>query len=460
MIPRRASLTSVSSPFAPATFAPGLLIGAPRSGSGKTTITLGLQRALMKRGLIVRGLKCGPDYIDPAFHAAATGQPSVNLDTFAMPDELLTGFAQDAAQHSDLIIAEGSMGLFDGVKGVQGRTGASADIAALFGWPVVLVIDVSGQAQSAAAVALGCMNFDPRIKVAGVILNKVASERHRRLVADGMESIGLPVFGALPREASLILPERHLGLVQAAETAGLHARLDALGDALAAAVDLDALIASAASTRLMPSTGLQHALPPPGQRIAIARDEAFSFVYAHVEAGWRAQGASLFAFSPLADEAPPSDCDVCWLPGGYPELHAGKLAACAHFRDSMRAFAGTRPVHGECGGYMVLGDSLEDAEGINHAMLGLLPVATSFAKRKLNLGYRVARLQAKSLFGDSDTKLIGHEFHYASLLSPAPAEAQTLAHCTDAEGRDLGPAGHRQGFVSGTFFHAIARDES
>ncbi len=455
MIPRRASLTSL-----PLVYAPGLLIGAPRSGSGKTTITLGLQRALMKRGLIVRGLKCGPDYIDPAFHAAATGQPSVNLDTFAMSDALLTCLVQDAAQNSDVIIAEGSMGLFDGVKSQKGRTGASADIAALFGWPVVLVIDVSGQAQSAAAVALGCMHFDPRIEVAGVILNKVASERHRRLVAEGMASIGLPVFGALPREASLILPERHLGLVQAGETADLHARLDALGEALAAAVDLDALIAAAQSTQLMPSVTPQHALAPPGQRIAMARDEAFSFVYAHVEAGWRAQGANLFPFSPLADEGPPSDCDVCWLPGGYPELHAGKLAACSHFRDSMRAFAETRPVHGECGGYMVLGDMLEDAEGVKHPMLGLLPVSTSFAKRKLNLGYRVARLTAESLFGGAETKLIGHEFHYASIVGSGSAEIQAFARCSDAEGRDLGPAGHRQGLVSGTFFHAIARDDA
>ena len=192
-----------------ASLAPGLLIGAPRSGSGKTTITLGLQRALVKRGLAVRGLKCGPDYIDPAFHAAATGKPSANLDTFAMPDALLASLVDEAAQGSDLIVAEGSMGLFDGVRSHKGHTGASADIAAFCGWPVVLVIDVSGQAQSAAAMALGCMRFDPRIQIAGVILNKVASERHRRLVADGMAEIGLPVFGALPREASLILPERH-----------------------------------------------------------------------------------------------------------------------------------------------------------------------------------------------------------------------------------------------------------
>jgi cobyrinic acid a,c-diamide synthase len=440
-----------------ASLAPGLLIGAPRSGSGKTTITLGLQRAFVRRGLAVRGLKCGPDYIDPAFHAAATGKPSANLDSFAMPDALLASIIDDAAQGTDLILAEGSMGLFDGVRAKHGHTGASADIAAFCGWPVVLVIDVSGQAQSAAAVALGCTHFDPRITIAGVILNKVASERHRRLVADGMAAIGLPIFGALPREASLILPERHLGLVQAGETADLHARLDALAQAIEASVDLEALVAAAKTTGSVSSLP-HHALPPPGQRIAIARDEAFSFVYAHVEAGWVAQGASLSFFSPLADEPPPQDCDICWLPGGYPELHAGRLAAAEHFRAGMNAFAGTRPVHGECGGYMALGEALEDAGGTTHRMLGLLPVMTSFSKRKLNLGYRIAQLGADGPLGRRGTRLIGHEFHYASRTTEPPAEAQAFARSADAEGNDLGFSGHRQGYASGTFFHVIARD--
>ncbi len=440
-----------------ASFAPGLLIGAPRSGSGKTTITLGLQRALVKRGHAIRGLKCGPDYIDPAFHAAATGNPSANLDSFAMPDALLASIVDGTAQTCDLILAEGSMGLFDGVRAKPGHTGASADIAAFCGWPVVLVVDVSGQAQSAAAVALGCMHYDPRITIAGVILNKVASERHRRLVADGMAAIGLPVFGAMPREASLILPERHLGLVQAEETADLHARLDALAQAIESSVDLDALIAAARTTRAASASAPHHGLPPPGQRIAIARDDAFSFVYAHVEAGWAAQGAELSFFSPLADEGPSADCDICWLPGGYPELHAGRLASCDHFRQAMRSFAQTRPVHGECGGYMVLGDALEDGDGVTHRMLGLLPVTTSFAKRKLNLGYRVARLAADGIFGAAATKLIGHEFHYASMTSAAPDNADAFATCADAEGKDLGVSGHRKGQVSGTFFHVIAR---
>lgn len=434
--------------------APGLIVAAPRSGSGKTTVTLGLQRALVRRGLTVRGLKCGPDYIDPAFHAAATGAPSANLDSFAMPEALLALIALNAAGHADLVVAEGSMGLFDGVPGPQGRTGASADIAALTGWPVVLVIDVSGQAQSAAAIALGCMHYDPRIKIAGVILNKVASQRHSRLVGQGMARIGLPVLGALPREASLILPERHLGLVQAGETADLHARLEALADVVSAAVDLDALVAAAGPTRLAAAAAAGPALPPPGRRIAIARDAAFSFVYPHVEAGWRAAGAELVAFSPLADEPPPEGCDCCWLPGGYPELHAAKLANAARFLSGLRIFAETRPVHGECGGYMVLGKSLIDADGVAHFMAGLLGVETSFAKRRMNLGYRRAVLQTDCPLGPAGQALTGHEFHYATIV--AQGDDPPFAMVSDPHGSQAAPAGSRRGNVTGSFFHAIA----
>lgn len=431
----------------------GLIVAAPRSGSGKTTITLGIQRALARRGLTVRGLKCGPDYIDPGFHAAATGAPSANLDSYAMPPTLLGAIVNGAAHGADLIVAEGSMGLFDGVPGEAGHTGASADIAAITGWPIVLVIDVSGQAQSAAAIALGCMHFDPRITFAGVILNKVASERHRRLVGQGMERIGLPVLGALPREASLILPERHLGLVQAGETADLHQRLDALADAVAQTIDLDAVIAAAGETRIVAASEAP-ALPPPGRRIALARDAAFSFIYPHVEAGWLRAGAEIVPFSPLADEPPPDMCDACWLPGGYPELHAARLAGATTFLGGLRRFAQAHPIHGECGGYMVLGRALTDADGVSHAMAGLLSVETSFAKRKMNLGYRRATLQADCALGRKGAVLTGHEFHYATVTTPG--EDAPLATVTDPHGSAPAIAGSRRGLVTGSFFHAIA----
>lgn len=349
------------------------------------------------------------------------------------------------------------MGLFDGVRAAENRTGANADIAARYGWPVVLVVDVSGAAQSAAAVALGCKLYDPRVQIAGVILNKVASARHRRLVEAGMERAGLPVLGALMRDAQLVLPERHLGLVQAGETADLQARLDRLADLADAGIDLDA-VAACAGGAVPDSAGR---LPrPPGQRVAVARDAAFSFLYPHLETGWRMAGAELVPFSPLADEAPPDVCDVCWLPGGYPELHAGRISGAGRFLEGLRSFARTRPVHGECGGYMVLGRTLQDADGTTHAMAGLLPVETSYHRRKLHLGYRVARLCGAGLLGQGGTRLVGHEFHYASELSPMAPEATALARVSDAEGVDLGFAGHQVGLVTGSFFHLIAAEPS
>jgi cobyrinic acid a,c-diamide synthase len=432
---------------------PGLLVAAPRSSSGKTTVTLALMRALVRRGLAVRGAKCGPDYIDPAFHQAATGHPSFNLDSFAMPEPMLDAVAALSATGADLVIAEGSMGLFDGIVAPEGRTGANADIAARYGWPVILVLDVSGAAQSAAALALGCRAYDPRIRIAGVILNKVASARHRRLVETGLSRIGMPVLGALMRDASLVLPERHLGLVQARETNDLESRLDRLADLAEAGLDLDAILAVAAGAAPAPGAGL---LPrPPGQRIAIASDAAFSFLYPHMAAGWRTAGAELVPFSPLADEPPPADCDACWLPGGYPELHAAPLARADRFLAGLRDFARGKPVHGECGGYMVLGESLEDAEGVTHAMAGLLPVATSYRTRRLHLGYRVATLLADGPLGGVNARLVGHEFHYASERSAPPTPETGLAAVTDAEGVPLGIAGHRRGCVTGSFFHWI-----
>src|SRR5208282_2938513 len=229
----------------------GLMIAAPRSGSGKTTATLGLLRAFKRRGVDVVGLKSGPDYIDPAFHAAASGREGVNLDSWAMPPELLAAIAAQASADRDLALCEASMGLFDGVPAPPGRSGASADVAAALGLPVVLVIDVSGQTQSAAAVVKGCASYDGRLSVAGVIANRVGSERHRRLVVEAIEATGIPVVGALPRNDKIALPERHLGLVQAGETQALDARLEAMADFVEAHVDCDRVLAIAGELDLV-----------------------------------------------------------------------------------------------------------------------------------------------------------------------------------------------------------------
>jgi cobyrinic acid a,c-diamide synthase len=435
----------------------GLIIAAPHSGAGKTTVTVALLAALRRRGVAVRAAKAGPDYIDPAFHAAATGAPSVNLDSWAMPEALLDAVAANAAGSADLLVIEGVMGLFDGAGGSAGRRGATADLAAHFAVPVVLVVDVARQAQSAAAVVRGFAAHDAAVRIAGVILNNVAGERHRELVAPAIAALDIPVFGAVPRGTDLALPERHLGLVQAIEHPDLSALIDRLAAAAERHLDVDAIMAAAVPMPIAPITAVSTgaaALPPPGQRIALAHDRAFSFIYPHLLSAWRRAGAEILTFSPLADQAPPVHADCCWLTGGYPELHAGTLAAARGFADGLCRFAATRPVHGECGGYMVLGEGLEDADGHRHAMTGLLGHATSFAARKLHLGYRTARLRADTMLGRRDAVLRGHEFHYATLISEGDDEA--FAELADAEGRALGPAGGRRGRVTGAFFHAIA----
>ncbi|GAB1377664.1 cobyrinate a,c-diamide synthase [Pararhodobacter aggregans] len=430
----------------------GILVSAPTSGTGKTTVMLGLLRALSEDGLVVQPFKSGPDYIDPAFHRAAAGRASFNLDTWAMGPGLLGAIAAQA-EGADLVVAEGSMGLYDGVAfaGATGH-GSSAETAALMGWPVVLVVDVSGQAQSAAAVALGFKAFRPDLPFAGVILNRCASPRHERLARLGMEEAGIRVLGVLPRRGDLVLPERHLGLVQAVEHPDLEVAIAGYAAFLRAHVDLAAIIAAADGRIAHPTAGLR--VTPPAQRIALAQDAAFSFAYPHLVEGWRRAGAEILPFSPLADEAPP-EADLVWLPGGYPELHAGVLAGAERFRAGLRRHAEAKPVHGECGGYMALGEALIDKAGVRHRMAGLLGLVTSYEKRKMHLGYRRAELVAGMPGFGPGTVLRGHEFHYSTILEQPDAG---LARVTDAEGAEVVETGSVRGRVSGTFFHLIAED--
>ncbi len=436
---------------------PGLLISAPASGTGKTTLTLGLIAAYRARGLVVQPFKAGPDYIDPGFHAAAAGRLSVNLDSWAMSPPRLAGLAAGAGG-ADLVIAEGSMGLFDGVA-LPGETGigASADIAEAMGWPVVLVLDVSGQAQSAAAVARGFGAMRPGVRLAGVVLNRVASPRHEALVRHGMAAAGIAVLGALPRHPGLSLPERHLGLVQAEENPRLAEQIAEAARFVADHVDLDAVLAAAATTGSGPAAS-PLPVPTPAERIALARDAAFSFVYPHLLDGWRRAGATILPFSPLADEAPDPTAGACWLPGGYPELHADRLAAAETFRVGLVAFAQTRPVHGECGGYMAMGAALTDREGQSHRMAGLLGLETSFEVRRMHLGYRLARLRAGVPGYAEGALLRGHEFHYSTITKQPDA---ALAEVTDATGAPVTETGSTRAYpgggrATGSFFHLIA----
>jgi cobyrinic acid a,c-diamide synthase len=371
-----------------------------------------------------------------------------------MSPALIDDLAWRATQDADVLVVESSMGLFDGVAGPPGRTGAGADLAERLGLPVLLVLDVSGQFQTAAATARGFYGFRKGVEIGGVVLNRLASPRHRDGVVAALTQANVPVRGEVMRDDALTLPERHLGLVQASEQADLQTRLARLGDLAERSLDLDAILAMARPLDAPANRGAGVGLPPPGQRIALACDESFSFIYSHLRDGWRRQGAEITHFSPLADEPPPDGCDACWLPGGYPELHALRLSAARRFLDGLAAFAESRPVHGECGGYMVLGRGLETAEGELCAMAGLLSHTTSFARRRMNLGYRSATLLQDCPLGRRGAVIRGHEFHYSQVLDAGDDLA--LADLRDAAGRSLGPSGARRGHVSGAYFHAIA----
>jgi cobyrinic acid a,c-diamide synthase len=430
-----------------------IIVAAPRSGSGKTTVAVGLIGALARRGIAVRAFKAGPDYIDAAFLAAASGTPAYNLDSWAMPPALLDTAIHQAAAVADMLVIEGAMGLFDGIPGPPGRSGSTADLAVQFDIPVLLVLDVSGQSQSSAAVVRGFVSHHPALRIAGIVLNRLGSERHTQLVREAIASLGVPIVGALSREDTMQIPARHLGLVQASEHGDLSSLLARLAQASARHLDIDAILGMASHPRI-PQLAATMPLRPPGQCIALAQDCAFSFVYPHVVEGWRRAGAQIIPFSPLADEPPPERCDCCWLPGGYPELHAFALAAARRFHAGLARFAETRRVHGECGGYMVLGQGLEDGQGKHHPMAGLLGHSTSFTARKLHLGYREARLLCDSPIGPAGAVVRGHEFHYATLSGEGGDDPFVILN--DGEGRPLGHAGSRRGFVTGSFFHFIA----
>jgi cobyrinic acid a,c-diamide synthase len=435
----------------------GLILAAARSGAGKTTVALALMRALSRRGLAVQPFKCGPDYIDGAHHRVAAGRTSLNLDPWSMHPTLLARLVHEGAAGADITIAEGVMGLFDGAgaSGQSGR-GSTADLAAHTGWPVVLVLDVAGQGETAAAVAAGCAAWREDIAIAGVILNRLAGPRHLALIAPALERTGIPLLGSLARDPALVLPERHLGLVQAGELADADRRMDALADALAAGVDLDGVVRAARPAAALPADGPWPRLTPPGRRIALAGDAAFSFVYPHLLLQWRAAGAEVLPFSPLADEPPDPAADAVWLPGGYPELHAEALAAAHRFKTGLAAAADRGvPIHGECGGYMVLGRGLTDEAGRRHEMAGLLDLETSFARRALHLGYRRATLRQACGLGRAGTTVLGHEFHYATMTA---GRDDPLVECRDAPGALIPEGGACRGSVSGTFFHMVDRE--
>lgn len=440
----------------------GLVLAGTHSGCGKTSVTLGLLRALARRGLPVQPFKAGPDFIDPGLHAAACGRMSHNLDTWMLPEQALRGlFARHALalEAGGVCVVEGVMGLFDG-RGAAGHDGgeegSTAHLAKLLGLPVVLAVDASSQARSVAALVQGFAHFDPELKLAGVILNRVGSDSHADLLRRAVASTGVPVLGCLRRDAGVVLPSRHLGLVTAqdAQAQGareLEATLDALADLVERGLDIPALLASLPEISLPFFLSAPEPEPVPVARIGLARDRAFCFVYEENLRLLAAAGAEIAPFSPLADAQLPPGLDGLLLPGGYPELAAAELSANAPMRAAIRGFCRSgRPVWAECGGFMYLLEELVDGEGRLWPMCGAIPGRAEMGRARAALGYRTARTLVPGPLGPAGTELRGHEFHYSRAEGLQGQGAWSLEASSGAVATD----GWASGSVLGGYFHA------
>lgn len=424
------------------------LIAGTNSGSGKTTLSLGILRAFSRRGLVAAPFKCGPDYIDPLFHRQAAGRISVNCDPFLMgPDGVRRSFARHVSD-SCVAVVEGVMGLFDG-NSPGTLAGSSAEIAALLDIPVVLVVNARGMAGSIAPLVRGFSQWEPRVRIVGVIADNIGSAHHAELLRGALASAGLPpLLGALARDERLRLPERHLGLAPAQLE---ESWLDMLAEAVETSIDLDRLLAL---TRVVPPSAepVPAVVSPPSVvRLGVARDEAFQFYYAENFELLRQFGVETVPFSPLRDAALPENLAGLWFGGGFPELYVEALSRNHSMLEAIRAFAASgRPVYGECGGYLYLLEALTDFDGVRRPLLGLLPGEAVMGRKLASLGYRELTSCSESLFGPAGTKLRGHEFHY-SFLKNGPSGGNLFAS-RDLRGVER-PAGSVCGNLCGSYIH-------
>ncbi len=390
---------------------PAIVIAGTSSGCGKTTATLGIMAALSKRGMNVQPFKCGPDFIDPTLHRLVTGRLSRNLDVRMCGADYVQKLYADHAPQDGVSVIEGVMGLFDGGKG------SAASLASLLGLPVILVVDVRSAAESVAAVIKGFETLDPEVQVVGVILNRVGSDRHLQMIAGAVQQhCRAEIIGALPRDSTITLPSRHLGLHMGAE---VHLNQQRLIDLVEQHLDLDCLLELAQSAKALepPDAKVEGAQKPSDSvRIGVAWDEAFCFYYQDNLEMLEGAGAELVLFSPLHDQALPENLDGLYLGGGYPELHAPALANNTSMREAIRSFSASgKPVYGECGGFMYLTASIKDTEGRDYPMVGVFPVASRMQKRLRRLGYRQVQVQADTLLGAQGCQCYGHEFHYSEI---------------------------------------------
>ena len=430
-----------------------VVIAGVSTGVGKTSVTLGLLEALRQRGLRVQAFKVGPHFIDPGLHELATGRPSYNLDGWICGRDRVLACVTRHAADADVALVEGVMGCFDGIDGVS-DAGSTAQVAKWLGAPVVLVLDAWASARSAGAVALGFERFDPALNVAGVIANRVGSEGHGRMVLDAIGSACCAApLGAILRDESLALPERHLGLVTAVEGTLVPEKLRALGDAVERSLDLDRLLTLAreapvagSSRGRSPSECLSETRgPAPARaiRIGVARDAAFQFYYVENLEMLREAGAELVFWSPLEEPELP-EVDGLYFGGGYPELHALRLAENAATRKAVRRFAEAgRPIYAECGGLMYLAETLEDPAGGTHPMVGVLPTTARMRPRRMALGYTEVTLMGATPLGPVGAVARGHEFHY-STLDPVPDRVERVYRL-----EQRGAAGRAEGYLVG-----------
>jgi cobyrinic acid a,c-diamide synthase len=396
-----------------------VLIAGTASGTGKTTITLAIEAALCRRGLVVQPFKCGPDYLDTAHHSAICRRKCRNLDTIMLSVDENSASLQRASRDADIVVAEGMMGLFDGISGESNR-GSSADIARALRIPIVLVMDASCSSRSIAATLRGFATFDPEVKISAVILNRVASEGHFQMLEDAIRgTTEIPILGWIPKNSAWAIPERHLGLVDANERAWTEDQLASFGDIAESHLDLDRFVdiaseVGAADKALSPSNDIRVPAKPI-VKIGVARDEAFSFYYEDNFDLLRDYGAELVEFSPLHDKHLPEGINGLYIGGGYPELHAKVLSANHEMLAAMRQFCGSGgPVYAECGGMMYLADAIIVEDAL-HPMTGVLPLTVEMSPSLVKFGYAKIRIEADCVLGPKHTEAIGHSFHYSKI---------------------------------------------
>lgn len=422
-----------------------LVVAGTHSGVGKTTVASGLMAALSSKGYEVAPFKVGPDFIDPSYHTLAAGRPGRNLDAFLSGPELIGPLFAHGARGADIAVIEGVMGLFDGKNG-GGDLASTAHVSKLLDAPILLVVDARAMARSVAALVHGYTSFDPDVRVAGVVLNRVGSATHEKMLRDALEPLGIPVLGVLRRDADIHTPDRHLGLVPAAERREEARRsLDALGSVVAGSLDLDAVLRVARSAGPLRADSWSPEAPEEertgGVRVAVAAGPSFSFLYRENVELLEGAGAEVMSFDPTTDEEVPVGTDALYLGGGFPETYAEALSANRPMRESVRRFAAEgRPIVAECGGLLYLARELD-----GHSMCGVLDVTARMTDR-LTLGYREARALADSPLAVEGAAVRGHEFHYSAVEPEAGENA-----AWDLAGR--GPEGFIAGNVYASYLH-------